>query len=156
LAQLEGCPLSSAGLLDIDIRAFGDRQPVLALQVLGRDLRGERFVHPVPEGRVQRDPAGDDVDMLVRGVAMDDDGEHVAGRVEPDLLHEAGGHLVPLVAVQVLASREAQGAMPDGPCAVRPELPGGGELGSEGARGPAVQIPPDDFARVAPVECVFE
>lgn len=92
---------------------------MLELQLLGGHLRRVRLVDAVPEGCVQPDAAGDDVDVLAGGVLMYDRREHVTGWIQSYLAHEICGDPAPPIRVEVLACQKGQGAMPDRPGAIR-------------------------------------
>jgi hypothetical protein len=97
-----------------------------------------------PDFPIEGNTAGDDVDVVVVGVAVTH-GDIGRGIVKAHVTHEVGRDNIPLFAVQSLAFRQGEAAMPDRPGDVRPKPTHGGELRSEIAGIGARHIPADDL-----------
>ena len=98
-------------LVLVVVEALGDGQPVAFFQRLRRLNRLRHFPLAEPDASVQADAARNDVDVVVLGVVVpDDDAGVLVGK--PHLLHEVGGHFIPLFGGQTLSRRQRQRAVP--------------------------------------------
>jgi len=80
------------------VEARREREPESLFQLLTALYRTQRLVLAVPEFSVQRDTAGDQVDVAVRGVNVSHEAPLVFVRVHPHVLEVSPGNfLEPLV-----------------------------------------------------------
>ncbi len=103
-------------------------QPELAFQFLGGDDDPPGLPLPKPDRPVQPDPRPPNVEVVVVGVPMPHKEVLVLVRVHADLGEQRPTDLLPPVRGQLFAGRQGQGAVPDRPGDIRPQLPGHAKL----------------------------
>lgn len=133
--------LGAGYVFPIDPRALlpgfepgSEREPEPLFQLLAALDRSQRLVLAVPEFSVQRDAAGDQVGVAMRGVDVSHKAPLMLVRIHSHVLEVSPGNFLEPLVREVLAGRQGETAMPNRPFAVGSQPAGMGKLGSETAR----------------------
>lgn len=133
--------LGAGDVFPVDPRALlpgfeprSEREPEPLFQLLTAIDSSQRFVLAVPEFSVQRDAAGDQVNVAVRGVDVSHEAPLMLVWIHSHVLEVSPGNFLEPLIGEVLAGWQGETAVPHRPLAVRSKPAGMGKLGRETAR----------------------